>query len=105
MNRNLVLLSIILLAGCTPQEPQYTWVKSSSAGNDKEYIIADSACTAEAYKAAPTTTDASCADARGFAKGFCRGTNAGRSKEAQSVRTKVYDGCMLGKGWEKRSSQ
>lgn len=103
MNRNVISLSIILLAGCSPYAPEYTWVKPGKPSQEKEYVIADAACTAEAYKAAPTAANASCADARGFAKGFCRGANAGHSKEAQSVRTKVYDGCMLGKGWEKRS--
>lgn len=101
MQNRMIFIGLLSLVGCT-SAPEYTWVKTGAASQGKEYVVADSACTAEAYKAAPITNDDACGDKRGFSRGACRGANAGRSKEAESLRSKVYDGCMLSKGWEKQ---
>lgn len=97
---------LMLLTGCVHQEPQYEWVKTNIDSERKEYEVADSQCLAEAYKAAPveTVADADCSNVKeGFSQGFCRGVSAKKSGERAALRTKIYDGCMLGKGWEKQS--
>ncbi|MDE1153005.1 MAG: hypothetical protein PW788_10760 [Micavibrio sp.] len=95
------VLSILCLAGCaTETKPQYTWVKSNADSQSNQYIIADGACTAEAYKAVPELPPTDCSKMKsGYAKGFCAGSQGNGSV---SARSKVYDGCMLEKGWEKR---
>lgn len=96
--------AFILLCGCAHQEPQYEWTKTDIDSAGKEYAVADSECTAEAYKAVPVTPVAAtdCSNVKGgFSQGFCRGAGARQSGQMVALRTKIYDGCMLGKGWEK----
>lgn len=102
-HRLIIITSIILIAGCVSKEPEYKWVKTNNDSKEKEYIIADSTCLAEAYKASPVTPSSDCGKSTGFANGFCMGENAGNARNAKELREKFYDGCMLSKGWEKQS--
>lgn len=105
---SIAIISAFILTGCATQnETQYTWVKSKATNQEKEHTIADSACTAEAYKAIPNTTysESSCNGLTGFQKGFCQADTSKKGKEAVALRTKIYDGCMLNKGWEKQPAK
>lgn len=95
INKIIIFLSILMLSGCFGG-PKYTWVKGGLNEQGKEFIIEDSTCTAESYKAAPAISIS------GDNDDLAQAVLAGQMKK---VRNKVYDGCMLGKGWEKQPIQ
>ena len=97
MRHRIALICLLALAGCASM-PEYTWVKPQAT--DRQYTIADAACTAEAYKAIPDGGKVNC-DLVG-SQMFC---NSGIGRKARAVREKIYDGCMMGKGWEKQPAQ
>ena len=95
INRVIAVSSIIILAACA-SKANYTWAKGALNEQGKEFTIDDSICTAESYKAAPVMPMPS------GNYSMAQGVLAGQMKK---VRIKVYDGCMLGKGWEKQPIQ
>ncbi len=97
MKNRMALIGLLALAGCA-STPEYTWVKPKAT--EQQYTIADAACTAEAYKAIPDGGKVSCAPVGSHV--LC---NSGVGKKARAVREKIYDGCMIGKGWEKQPAQ
>jgi hypothetical protein len=103
---NFTLMGVsIALGGCVHQEPQYTWTKASMNTEEREYLVADGACKAEAYKAAPMAPayESNCMDMKaGFARGACIRGDLERSKSMVQVRDQIYQGCMMGKGWERQ---
>lgn len=95
-----IFVTLLALAGCA-LTPTYTWVKPQAT--ERQYTIADAACTAEAYKVAPDGQLSDCLMERGrMAQKFCLGTQASKS---ETLRAKIYDGCMMDKGWEKHPTQ
>jgi len=104
LNKAISVLFMLVLVSCATQNKvEHKWVKSKSEGQEKEYIIADSSCTAEAYKAIPELSASNCGDMNSsFSRGYCKGTQSRKTKELEETRAKIYDGCMLGKGWERQ---
>jgi hypothetical protein len=95
----------IVLGGCVHQEPQYTWTKASINSEGREYLIADGACKAEAYKAVPMApyNQSNCVFMpRGFAHGACVGSETKRAKAMTETRDQIYQACMMSKGWERQ---
>ncbi len=91
----------LILAGCTSQKPEYRWVKSSNKSQEKDHATADSICIAETYRAAPDSALSDCiALNSNIARNLCLGD---QESKAESLRERIYDGCMLGKGWEKQA--
>ncbi|MBA4079256.1 MAG: hypothetical protein C0508_29780 [Cyanobacteria bacterium PR.023] len=95
------LLYLIMLAvsGCA-LTPEYTWVKSGISYPEHEYAIADGLCLAEAYKAIPDGGSMSCST---IGSRISCDSRVGR--KARAVREKIYDSCMMNKGWEKQLMQ
>jgi hypothetical protein len=98
----IILSSILTLTSCAFQSKD-KWVKNNS--NERDYIIADSSCTAESYKAAPAIPASNCGPESSFSHGYCMGSQIGNARKMKDIRVKVYDGCMFEKGWEKKPIQ
>jgi hypothetical protein len=92
----LIISSIALLASCA-SKPDYTWVKNGVEVQGKQYTIDDSKCTAESYKAAGPLPISGCGK---VSSSSCMGIQAGLGARLRKVREKIYEGCMLEKGWE-----
>jgi hypothetical protein len=100
-----IILSALLISSCSsaPKAIEYTWTKKGANGQEKDYIIADSKCTAESYKSVPEIPSSDCSDyGGGFARGACLAKIDLKVKKMEAVRSKIYDGCMLNEGWEKQ---
>lgn len=95
----LICLILLALAGCA-LTPEYTWVKSGVSHPEHEYAIADGLCLAEAYKAIPDGGNMSCSTI-----GSNISCDSGVGRKARAIREKIYDGCMMSKGWEKHPKQ
>lgn len=100
----IIITSILAITSCASKNKDI-WVKNGVSSQGKEYTIADSLCTAESYKAAPEMPMASCGPQSGFSQGFCMSSQMSSAGNMAKVRAKVYDGCMLEKGWEKQLAQ
>lgn len=93
---------LILLTGCASSEPKYVWTKGRKPFKEVDYTIDDSICEADSYKAIPIqNSTTNCADMSGFAAGMCAGSQARQNQRIYELRGRIYDGCMLGKGWSK----
>lgn len=106
--QKLLLIGLLVVSGCATQNNvQYEWVKGVSSKQETEYIIADSSCLAESYKAIPELSPGSNCDKLdgGISKGYCRTSESRNLRKRLETRAKIYDGCMLGKGWKKRPLQ
>lgn len=105
----IILAATITLSACTTaQEPNYTWVKGKLGTRENEYLIADSSCEAESYKTIPidNSSQLNCTlMSAGFAKGMCNGSVARQNKNMAELRHRVYEGCMLNKGWHKEPNK
>lgn len=100
----ILTFTIFGLSGCASTEPEYNWVKAKGVNKEEDYMIASSGCDAEAYKAIPVdnTAQISCAlMPRGFARGMCNGSAARQNQNMVDLRERIYEGCMLNKGWRK----
>ena len=98
-----IILVALFITGCASKnEPQYNWVKSGATS--KDHSIESSLCKAEAYKAIPIQQNglSECVFMSGISGGVCAGNEARQRRETGELREEIYDGCMLGKGWQKR---
>ncbi len=102
-----VTAALALSACAIQQQPKidFKWVERASSKQKVEFAIADPSCAAESYKAAPVVPITYCGDKSSYNRGYCIGyQNQMRTKMA-AVRAKVYEGCMLEKGWVKQPIQ
>lgn len=122
MQKTLIAAVVILMAGCAskPQFSHSTITDQDQAA--RQMVIDDGACTAaaagtalvpqiqregsrtitgtatnqagETFAVTGTTKPAS-----GFSSGFANGMNMRAASDAKAAQQKIYNGCMVAKGW------
>ncbi|MDA0967229.1 MAG: hypothetical protein PQ612_09000 [Rickettsiales bacterium] len=100
VNKVLIISSIALLSSCA-SKPDYTWFKEGLEAQGREYTIDDSKCTAESYRSAGPLPMSGCGGGS-VSNSSCLGIQAGLGARLRKVREKIYEGCMLEKGWMKQ---
>ena len=99
MCRNIAFLAIVTLSACASHN-EAKWSKDGLVSQGREFTVADGNCTAEAYKAIPNSGGTDCFSTS--QRVYCSGRP---SKKEVALRDKIYNSCMIDKGWEKQPTQ
>jgi hypothetical protein len=126
MQKIIIAALTLALVGCATK-PQYSHSTITDPGQaERQMAIDDGACTATASGAAPVpqvqasegsrtisgtatnqngetfaVTGTTKPKASGFSSGFASGMNMRAAADAKAAQQKIYNGCMVSKGWTK----